>query len=152
MLRIVAGGQTGVDRGALEVALRRGIPCGGWCPAGRRAEDGPISERFPLQETEVADYSVRTERNVVETDGTLIISTEPLTGGTLLTRRIAEQHAKPLLIVPPRGLFLADLIQDWLQQHKIQNLNIAGPRESMVPGIQAETEALLENWLNEHHP
>lgn len=72
-LRVISGGQTGVDRAALDVALELGLPCGGWCPAGRRAEDGPIPARYPLTETAGADYVERTRRNVVEADATLVL-------------------------------------------------------------------------------
>ena len=86
-LVIISGGQTGVDRGALDAALRLGIPCGGWCPAGRRAEDGRIDSRYPLRESNSADYSARTYQNVFAAEGTLIISPQPLVKGTLLTRQ-----------------------------------------------------------------
>jgi len=145
--KIISGGQTGVDRAALDVALQRGIPCGGWCPAGRRAEDGPIDKRYPLQETEHWRYDDRTRRNVAETDGTLIISTRPLTGGTSLTRKFARELNKPLLIVEPRGLFLTKLIEQWLKDHRIEVLNVAGPRESSVPGIHSDAVNLLTACL-----
>ena len=72
--KIISGGQTGVDRAALDLALEFGIPCGGWCPRGRRAEDGPINTRYPLTETSSTDYGVKTKRNVKESDGTLILT------------------------------------------------------------------------------
>ncbi len=83
--KIISGGQTGVDRAALDVAIELELPCGGWCPRGRLAEDGTVPDRYPLQETRSAEYAERTERNVIDSDGTLIIATRPLTGGTALT-------------------------------------------------------------------
>lgn len=142
--QIVSGGQTGVDRAALDVALAAGIPCGGWCPAGRRAEDGPISCDYPLRETEEFAYDVRTRRNIEDSDGTLIISPRPLTGGTALTRKLAREIGKPLLIIEPTGLFLSQLIEQWLKDHKIRVLNVAGPRESTSPGIARQTRTLLQ--------
>jgi hypothetical protein len=97
--RIVTGGQSGVDRAALEVALRLGLPCGGWCPAGRRAEDGPIPARFPLREALSPDYEQRTEWNVWDSDGTLVLNRGELAGGTLYTVRIAERIGRPLRVV-----------------------------------------------------
>lgn len=131
---MVSGGQTGVDRAALDVALALGLPCGGWCPKGRRAEDGPIDARYPLQETSGADYAERTERNVVDSDATLIISPQPLTGGTRLTAELAERHGKPWLAVDPSHETdaLAKVV-DWLARHRVQVLNVAGPRASKTP-------------------
>ena len=89
--RIVSGGQTGVDRAALDVALSLGIPCAGWCPRGRRAEDGPIDARYPLNETPSTSYAKRTEWNVRDSDATLILARLPLGGGTALTERLARK-------------------------------------------------------------
>jgi hypothetical protein len=99
-LEIVSGCQSGVDRAALDAALEAGVPCGGWCPKGRAAEDGPIDARYPLHETPSSEVQQRTEWNVRDSDGTLILSrgTE-LTGGTLLTQRLAQQRGKPCLAI-----------------------------------------------------
>jgi len=150
--KIVSGGQTGVDRAALDVALELRIPCGGWCPAGRRAEDGAIPERYPLRCTEESRYDVRTEANIRDSDGTLIIAASPLTGGTKLTRDLARRLDKPLLILPPKTLFVADMIEPWLKDHKISVLNVAGPRESTSPGIYRQTVQLLLQWLTDGNP
>jgi putative molybdenum carrier protein len=80
-IKIVSGGQTGADRAALDWALARGVPCGGWCPKGRKAEDGPIDLKYPLKETPSSSYLQRTEWNVRDSDATVVFSIEPtLTG------------------------------------------------------------------------
>ncbi|MCZ6552322.1 MAG: hypothetical protein O7A67_00850, partial [SAR324 cluster bacterium] len=89
--RIVSGGQSGVDRAALDAALATGLPCGGWCPRGRRAEDGPIHERYHLLETPSRRYAQRTEWNVRDSDGTLLLTRREPSRGTALTRRLASR-------------------------------------------------------------
>ena len=143
--KIISGGQSGVDRAALDVALRRGIPCGGWCPKGRRAEDGPISDDYPLMESDARDYSVRTQKNIEESDGTLILTSGPLTGGTALTRKLARQKAKPNFVVDIRKAEDFGAVEQWLHANRIRTLNVAGPRESQQPGIH---EAICR-WLDE---
>ena len=97
--KIVSGGQTGVDRAALDWALENDIPHGGWCPRGRRAEDGRLHHRYALRETDSSDYSQRTKKNVEDTDGTLIINSGDLSGGTAKTASYARSVHKPLMIV-----------------------------------------------------
>ena len=145
--RIVSGGQTGVDRAALDVAIARGIPHGGWCPRGRRAEDGLIPDRYALREHDSPDYAARTERNVVDSDGTLVLAIGTPRDGTALTVRLAERHAKPCLVidlaVPPAPA----TVGDWMATHAIRILNVAGPRESTHPGIGRRAVAYLERVL-----
>ncbi|MEM8679348.1 MAG: putative molybdenum carrier protein, partial [Planctomycetota bacterium] len=93
--KVVSGGQTGVDRGALDAAIYLGLPHGGWCPRGRLAEDGVIPARYELQETTAPQYAVRTEKNVIDSDATLILHSGPLSGGTKYTRAMAEKHQRP---------------------------------------------------------
>lgn len=135
MKRLVSGGQTGVDRGALDAALAFGLPCGGWCPLGRLAEDGPIPDRYPLEEMSTVDYSARTEQNVIDSDGTLILHTGRILGGTALTRRYARRHRKPLRIVDLTSAEPPENVVAWIREQRIECLNVAGPRESSCAGI-----------------
>jgi hypothetical protein len=135
LCRIVSGGQTGVDRAALDVAIELGLDHGGWCPAGRKAEDGPIDEVYRLRPTDSPDYAVRTEKNVVDSDATLILCPGEPTGGTVLTLRLARRHVKPVLVVRPGARGAAKQVHDWLREHQVGVLNVAGPRESTAPGF-----------------
>lgn len=146
--RIVSGGQTGVDRAALDVALALGLPCGGWCPRGRRAEDGPIPAHYPLRETASVRYAERTERNVADSDATLILGRGAPSGGTALTLRVAQRLGKPVLVVDlgARRLTVAK-VRRWLRKHGVRTLNVAGPRESRAPGIYAEAAVYLRDLL-----
>ncbi len=147
--RIVSGGQTGVDRAALDVALRRRIPCGGWCPLGRRAEDGPLSDRYPLEETPSKQYTQRTRWNVRDSDATLILHTGLLGAGTEFTQKLAAEMERPLLVLNLARSSTAAVarVRTWLATHGIRTLNVAGPRESTSPGIYARAAAFLEQVL-----
>jgi hypothetical protein len=148
VIRIVSGGQTGADRGALDAAIALGLPHGGWCPRGRRAEDGVIPDRYLLDETGSRQYAARTERNVIDSDGTLIVIRGRLQGGSALTARVARARGKPCLIVDmARDTAGADEIRDWLRKHAIAVLNVAGPRESHCPGIGEQVKTLLIETL-----
>jgi hypothetical protein len=148
LVEIVSGGQTGVDRAALDIALELGLPCGGWCPSGRRAEDGAIPARYPLRETPSPAYPERTEWNVRDSDGTLILHRGPLRGGTALTLRLARRLGRPALAVdlsaPPR----AETVREWLAAERIEKLNVAGPRESEHPGIHDQAAVFLREVLD----
>lgn len=135
--KIISGGQTGVDRAALDVALELGIPCGGWCPKGRLAEDGVIDARYPLQETPSEEYAQRTEWNVRDADGTLILSWGIPTGGTAFTISCAKKLQKPCLVFDLQKKVNRQRFNDWLNDNNICVLNIAGPRESHQPGFIA---------------
>ncbi len=142
---MISGGQTGVDRAALDAAISAGLACGGYCPRGRLAEDGAIPLRYPLTELDSDEYDVRTRRNVETADATLILARDELTGGTLLTAGLAEQLGKPLLAVR-LGDSAADsvAILDWLSRERPAVLNVAGPRESTTPGVYRAALDLLE--------
>ncbi len=149
--KIISGGQTGVDRAALDSALDMNFPSGGWCPKSRRAEDGVIDEKYPLCETPGPEYAQRTEANVQNSDGTLIITpgldSGPLSGGTAFTQQLADQHHKPCLIVDPDDPNATPVIVAWLEKHALTTLNIAGPRESTSPGIRDKAYALVTGLL-----
>jgi hypothetical protein len=147
--KIVSGGQTGVDRGALNAAIECGLPHGGWCPQGRLAEDGRIAARYDLRETESRQYHVRTEKNVQDSDGTLIVHRGPLSGGTELTRRFTVKHARPVFPIDLNEPFLPHSFFTWLKNQRIEVLNVAGPRESSCPGIGEDARQLLVGLLRE---
>lgn len=145
--RIVSGGQTGVDRAALDVALLLGIACGGWCPRGRKAEDGIIAQRYPLRETPSGDYRQRTRANVFTADGTLILYPGRLTGGTALTARIAQRASRPCYLVDLNAAPSPSATRAWLHDQRIRVLNVAGPRESQARGIYRRTRRWLLDLL-----
>lgn len=148
MERIVSGGQTGVDRAALDVAMALGMHHGGWCPAGRRAEDGPIPHRYGLRETPGGDYAQRTLWNVRDSDATLVLVRGAYGGGTGLTVRAAGLFGKPCLIVDLQQATLPGVVADWLREHRVRTLNVAGPRESQRPGIGRLAAAFLRQELS----
>lgn len=143
-----SGGQTGVDRAALDVALELGIPCGGWCPRGRRAEDGPIPLRYPLHETPSEDYPQRTRWNVRDADATLLLFRGQLRGGTLLTGEVARDLGKPLWAVDLAAGPTVQPVLNWLAAHQVRCLNVAGPRESEAPGIHAQAVCFLRDLFS----
>ena len=145
--KIISGGQTGVDRAALDVALALGIPCGGWCPKGRLSEDGPISSKYPLREMPSPKYPVRTEKNIRESDGTLVLTWGPVTGGTALTVKLAGKHRKPYLVVDLSRGGNPQEVKNWLRTQDIKTLNVAGPRESKVLGIHDKAVEFLKMIL-----
>lgn len=142
--RIVSGGQTGVDRAALDVARKARIPAGGWYPRGRKAEDGKIPRCYGLRETPSRTYALRTEWNVRDSDGTLILTVGGLAGGSALTLGLAQAMQKPCKIVTlDRHPDVAEVV-DWLARNSILTLNVAGPRESSQPGIYGRASSFLE--------
>ena len=133
-----------MDRAALDVALELGIPCGGWCPKSRKAEDGTIDKRYPLQETPSAEYAQRTEWNVRDSDGTLILTQDtPLSGGTAQTVAFANQMGRPFLVVDLAKPVRASDVREWMKRSGIRVLNVAGPREHKSPGMYRRAAAFL---------
>jgi hypothetical protein len=148
--KIVSGGQTGVDRGALDAALEVSFPCGGWCPKGRKAKDGVIPAHYPLSEMPGPTYRARTRRNVAHSDGTLILFFGELSGGTLETLRIAEEVGKPVLTSDCAAKPVADAaveVAAFIRLHAIATLNVAGPRESTHAGGGAYARDLISTVL-----
>jgi hypothetical protein len=146
--QIVSGGQTGVDRAGLDVAIKLGIAHGGWIPRGRLTESGALPQKYHLKETSSSQYSVRTEKNVVAADGTLIISHGPLTGGSAYTREMAIKHGRPWLHIDldrMAAFHAATAINNWILQKEIEILNVAGPRASADPAIYQDTLNILES-------
>src|SRR5262249_24171284 len=137
-MKIISGGQTGIDRAALDAALSLGVECGGWCPAKRWAEDGTIPERYPLSEILDGTTDERTARNVRDADGTVIFhSALPLQGGTRTTAECSAQLTKPLLLLDAGRMAVGEAAGELLRfvrQNSIEILNVAGPRASQWPG------------------
>lgn len=146
--KIISGGQTGVDRAALDWAIQNNILHGGWCPKGRRAEDGVIPNRYELQETNSEGYMQRTKRNIRDSDATLIISLEAeLTGGSKFTYEYARRIVKPCLHVHPDSKW-HDQIKAFFETNLIQILNVAGPRGSIAPNIEQFVNKVLDKALD----
>lgn len=150
LAKIVTGGQTGVDRGALDAALEAGFPCGGWCPEGRIAEHGVIPERYPLAEMAGGGYEERTLANVADSDGTAIFYFGELEGGTRLTLDYCVERGKPYelidaAVVEPREAALK--LAAFVGRNRIAVLNIAGPRASKVPQAQSYAYSTIKRLL-----
>lgn len=149
-LTILSGGQTGVDRGALDAALAADAPCGGWCPAGRAAEDGPIPERYPVRELSTSGYDERTRRNVEDSDGTVILMFGPPTGGTASTIGFSRRLGKAHLIIdaPATSIEQAGrLLSEFVRRHHVRRLNVAGPRASDEAGGYEYARQLIGSVL-----
>jgi len=148
--KIISGAQTGADRAALDFAINNDIDHGGWVPKGRKAEDGIIPEHYNVMESSSDEYSRRTELNVMDSDGTLILSHSALTGGSALTEKLARKHGKPILHInlslKPEFQATVD-ITHWLVANHIEVLNVAGPRASKDPKIYEATTGILEAVL-----
>jgi len=137
-----------VDRAALDVAMFLEIPHGGFCPLGRRAEGGPIPDIYQLRETPERDYAVRTEKNVIHSDGTLILFRQIMSRGTELTRRLTLKHKRPCLCInldDPEFIAIEayESLHAWIAKENVAILNIAGPRESSSPGVTKMAESFL---------
>lgn len=151
IVKLVSGGQTGADRAGLDFAIAHGIPHGGWCPNGRKAEDGPISAAYQLKETPRADYLQRTEWNVRDTDGTVIFTVSAvLSGGSKRTSQFTEKHGKPCLHLSANGSgdTSAILLRQFIDRHGIRVLNVAGSRGSKEPDVVAFVSSVLERATN----
>ena len=144
--KIISGGQTGVDRGALDAALDAKFPCGGWCPTGRLAEDGIIPAHYPMSEMRDGGYRERTRKNVVDSDGTLVIYFGELGGGTRETVRYCETLGKPVLALDAGASTPEDVAaaaREFVRERDIAVLNVAGPRESGWLGARRYASEVL---------
>lgn len=148
--KIISGGQTGADRAALDAALDVGFPCGGWCPEGRLAEDGPLEDGYPLEVLPGAGYRQRTIRNLTDADGTVIFYFGRIAGGTKLTLDKCIQHQRPHLLIDGQETSSAravEVLANYIEARGIKVLNVAGPRESSEPGIYQYTFAVMRELL-----
>jgi len=149
--KIVSGGQTGADQAALDAAIDLSIAHGGWISKGRKTENGPLPERYQLQEMDTDSYAKRTEQNVIDSDGTLIISHGNLTGGSDYTRKMAVQHNRPWIHIDLEQTIAfqaAENIRSWILDHQIETLNVAGPRASTDPEIYQAVTDVLETAMH----
>jgi hypothetical protein len=150
-VKIISGGQTGVDRAALDVALKNSIDCGGWCPAGRLDEIGRIPNRYPLKELEHGGFTERTLQNVKDSDGTVIIYSVQLSGGTEQTVRFCVGQERPHQLIDASKISTekaAASIADFVREHKIAILNVAGPRQSEWPEGYDYAYCTLDVFVN----
>lgn len=151
-LKIISGGQTGVDRAALDVALRHGIECGGWCPAGRLDEFGKIPSHYPVQELQ-GGFTERTLQNVKDSDGTVVIYPAELRGGTEQTVRFCVDLKRPHKLIDASKISAEDaakLIGDFVRENKIGILNVAGPRQSEWPEGYDYAARVMSVFLQHH--
>jgi hypothetical protein len=150
--RIISGGQTGADRGGLDAGRELGLPIGGFCPLGRRAEDGRIPNEYPLEEMETSSYEERTRHNVAEADATILFTGHSIGRGSKLTISTSKQLDQPCLRI---NIYDAlednvSIIREWLELHQPDTLNVAGSRESGHPGIHHRTKEILLAALKEN--
>jgi hypothetical protein len=148
--KIISGGQTGADQAALDTAIRWNIPHGGWLPRGRLTEAGRLPDRYQMQEMPTDSYAARTERNVIDSDGTLIISHGPLTDGSKYTKEMAQKHNRPFLHIDLNETDIPNAarhVYNWIADTRIKTLNTAGSRASNDPSIYQSVVHLLTNVL-----
>ena len=148
--KIISGGQTGADQGALDAAIKYSYPYGGWIPKGRLTENGPLPDEYKLKEMPTSGYSKRTEQNIIDSDGTVIISHGKLTGGSKLTQELVKKHKLPCLHIDlskTPAFIAASEISSWIIKNKIETLNVAGPRASKDLEIYENTRYIIEGVI-----
>jgi len=149
VITIISGGQTGADQAALDAAMFLGLPHGGWICRGRTTESGPLPEQYRLQELDSYRYRDRTEKNVLDSDGTVIFSFGPLEGGSALTEALAIRYDRPCLFLDLAEISAEQAsaaLRKWIDEHGIRRLNVAGPRASNVPRIYGAVYAILTSF------
>ncbi|MGB5155883.1 putative molybdenum carrier protein [Desulfobacterium sp. N47] len=150
LTKVISGGQTGVDRAALDIAIKLEILHGGWISKGRKTEDGVLPVKYKLKEMDSTSSSKRTEENVIKSDGTLVISHGKLLGGLALTQKYAAKHEKPWLHIDLNSITsfkAANEINSWLLRHDIKVLNVTGTRAGKNPNIYMLASDILEAAL-----
>jgi hypothetical protein len=150
-LTIISGGQTGADRAALDAAIERGVPCGGWCPDGRLAEDGAVPERYPVVALPGGSYDDRTRRNVADADATVIVCFGPPAGGTETTRLACLELRRPMLVIDAAAVAAhraGEQIAAFVAERRAATLNIAGPRASEQPSIAGYVQTAVAAALD----
>ena len=148
--KIISGGQTGADRGAIDAAIKYSYPYGGWIPKGRLTEYGPLPDEYQLKEMPTKNYPARTEKNVLASDGTVIITHGKLTGGSALTKKLSKKHKRPYLHINlnETPAFLASSeINAWINKNNIEVLNVAGSRASKDPQIYEDTKYIIQGVI-----
>ena len=154
-MKIISGGQTGVDRAALDIALKQGIDCGGWCPAGRLDEFGTIPDRYPVTELEDGGFTERTLQNVKDSDGTVVIYAGKLSGGTEKTVRVCRELGQPHQLIDASKISTGEAarsIANFVRKHEIDIINVAGPRESEWPEGYGYSYRALDAFLADIKP
>lgn len=153
--RIISGGQTGADRGGLDAALALGLDHGGWCPRGRRAEDGAIPEKYLLRETTSKTYTDRTMRNVALADATVVFTWGPPEAGSDLTVKLAISQRKPWALIDLKACATPCLsLGSFLDEHRPRTLNVAGSCESQHTGthtLQRLVAEVVASEVAEHN-
>jgi len=152
-MKIISGAQTGVDRAALDAAMELNIPCGGWRPQARKAEDGMISEKYPVKELAGADYRKRTRQNVIDSDGTVIIYFSYLSGGTEHTVLLCIKEQKPYFLIDADELTAsraAEKLQNFVKKYSVSVLNVAGPRASGEPKAYDYSKRMISKFIKIH--
>jgi hypothetical protein len=153
--KIISGGQTGADRAALDISMAFGIPHGGWIPKGRKTEDGRLPDRYRMKEVLSISYAQSSQMNVLDSDGTLIVSHGRLTGVPASTQELSKKHRRPCLHIDLEEIAYdkaTDIVCSWIEIRGIHTLNVAGPRATRDPNIYEATKELLKRIIQRYMP